>query len=438
MLSPGSCRHEATVPLVTTPTDGAANSPNAPDRAADRMPAWVPRGIVLFWMGFAVLWLARGVLHSLRSFFIIILISLFLSFAIEPAVNALERRGIRRGIGTGAVFLTIVLSLGGFGVAMGSVLADQLNTFVNDAPGLIDDLEGWSQRNISEDIEFTEIRQEFVDGGSASRWAQDLAQNAVDFSTAVLSILFQVLTIALFTFYLVADGPRLRRNICSLLPPARQREVLHVWDLAIEKTGGFIASRAILALLSATAHWIVFQVIGVDFPLPLAIWVGVLSQFMPVVGTYIAGAVPVLIAFTQSPSQGFWTLGFVLAYQQVENYIFLPRVTARTMEMHVATAFGSVIVGSAVLGPVGAALALPAAATLQAFISSVVQVHEVDEVAFAASKGGRSASLSRDRDEEGDHESPDLHSDSPARELLEVIDDALNPRDDDSPNDSLN
>ncbi|MSX88022.1 MAG: AI-2E family transporter, partial [Actinobacteria bacterium] len=155
---------------MTTPTDGAANSPNAPDRAADRMPAWVPRGIVLFWMGFAVLWLARGVLHSLRSFFIIILISLFLSFAIEPAVNALERRGIRRGIGTGAVFLTIVLSLGGFGVAMGSVLADQLNTFVNDAPGLIDDLERWSQRNISEDIEFTEIRQEFVDGGSASRW----------------------------------------------------------------------------------------------------------------------------------------------------------------------------------------------------------------------------------------------------------------------------
>ena len=370
------------------------------------MPAWVPRAIVLFWLGLAVLWLARGVLHSLRSFFVILLISVFFSLAIEPAVNALERRGVRRGIGTGAVFLLILLSLGGFGFAMGSVLADQLNRFVDDAPGLIDDLESWAQRHISEDIDFAEIRQQFVDGGSASRWAQDLARNAVDFGTAVLGILFQVLTIMLFTFYLVADGPRLRRNICSLLPPERQRGVLRVWDLAIEKTGGFIASRAVLAFLSAVGHWIAFEIIGVSFPLPLAIWVGVLSQFIPVIGTYLAGAVPVLIAFIESPSQGLWTLGFVVAYQQLENYIFLPRVTARTMEMHVATTFGSVIVGSALLGPVGALLALPAAATLQGIISSMVQLHEIDEVAFAASKGGRSASLSRDQESHAESRSP--------------------------------
>ena len=368
------------------------------------MPGWVPRAVAIFWLGFAGLWLTRGVLHSLRSFFVIILISLFLSFAIEPAVNALERRGIRRGLGTGAVFLLIVCSLGGFGFAMGSVLADQLNKFVDEAPALIDDLEAWSQRNVSEDIDFAEIRQQFVDGGSASKWAQELAKNAVDFGTALLGILFQILTIALFTFYLVADGPRLRRNICSLLPPQRQRGVLRVWDLAIEKTGGFIASRAVLALLSAIAHWIAFEIIGVDFPLPLAIWVGVLSQFMPVIGTYLAGSLPVLIAFIESPGQGLWTLGFVVAYQQVENYIFLPRITARTMEMHVATAFGSVIVGSAILGPVGALLALPAAATLQAIISSTIQIHEIDEVAFAASRGGTSASLGRDHDQRAAHD----------------------------------
>ena len=187
--------------------------------------------------------------------------------------------------------------------------------------------------------------------------------------------------------------------------------------------------------MSAIAHWIALEIIGVDFPLPLAIWMGVLSQFIPVVGTYIAGALPVLIAFTQSPSQGLWTLGFVVAYQQVENYIFLPRVTSRTMEMHVATAFGSVIVGSAVLGPVGAALALPAAATLQAFVSSVVQVHEIDEVAFAASKGGRSASLARDRDDHDARHADPHNGDrkSHAMEILEVIDDVLDPRADDPP-----
>jgi predicted PurR-regulated permease PerM len=108
-----------------------------------------------------------------------------------------------------------------------------------------------------------------------------------------------------------------------------------------------------------------------------------MSQFIPVVGTYLAGALPLLIALIDKPISGLWTLIFLVIYQQIENYVFLPRVTAHTMEIHVASAFGSVIIGAAVLGPVGALLALPAAATAQAFISSYVHRHEVDEMALA-------------------------------------------------------
>jgi predicted PurR-regulated permease PerM len=355
----------------------------------DRMPGWVPKAIALFWLGFAVLWLARGMVHSLRPLFLIILVSLFLSFAIEPAVNRLERHGIRRGFGTAFVFLVIVLAIGGFGFAMGSVLSDQLTTFVDRAPQYIDDLELWLQRNIDESIEFDDLRQQFVEGGSARDLAQRAAANALSFGTALLSIILQIFTIALFTFYLVADGPRLRRNICSLLRPERQREVLRAWDLAVEKTGGFIASRAVLAVISSLAHWLALSIIGVPFPLPLAIWVGLFSQFIPVIGTYIAGALPILIALLDSPSQGLWTIAFVVVYQQVENYVLLPRVTAHTMELHVAVAFGSVIVGAALLGPIGALLALPAAATGQAFVSSYVHRHAVDEEAIARSSQPR-------------------------------------------------
>jgi predicted PurR-regulated permease PerM len=345
----------------------------------ERMPAWVPKAIALFWLGFAVLWLARGVVHSLRSFFLVLLVSLFLSFAIEPAVNRLERAGLRRGAATGLMFLAITLVIVGFGFAMGTVLAEQLTTFTDDAPAYIDDLERWLQDNVDESIEFDDVRDEFAEGGAIRDFAQSAASNALEFGAALLSIILQIFTVALITFYLVADGPRLRRQVCSLLPPERQREVLRAWDLAIEKTGGYIASRAVLALLSALFHWIAFAVIGVPFPLPLALWMGVLSQFIPVIGTYIAGAVPVVIALIDSPATGLWTLAFVALYQQVENYVFLPKVTARTMEMHVAVAFGSVIVGSALLGPIGAILALPAAATGQAFVSSYVNRHEVDE-----------------------------------------------------------
>ena len=82
----------------------------------------------------------------------------------------------------------------------------------------------------------------------------------------------------------------------------------------------------------------------------LALWVGSISQFLPVVGTYIAGALPVLVAFVDSPPKALVILIFVIIYQQIENYFLLPRITARTMELHPAVAFGSALAGAAVLG----------------------------------------------------------------------------------------
>ena len=108
----------------------------------------------------------------------------------------------------------------------------------------------------------------------------------------------------LFTYYLVADGPRLRRTVCSRLPPARQERVLHAWELAITKTGGYLYSRALLALLSAFFHWIVFQAIGTPAPVALALWVGLVSQFLPVVGTYLAGILPALLDLPRFAAQG--------------------------------------------------------------------------------------------------------------------------------------
>ena len=170
----------------------------------------------------------------------------------------------------------------------------------------------------------------------------------------------------LFTYYLVADGPRLRRTVCSRLPPARQERVLQAWELAITKTGGYLYSRALLALLSAFFHWVVFQAIGTPAPIALALWVGLVSQFLPVVGTYLAGILPALLTFLDSPLKAVIVVAFIVIYQQVENYFFAPRITARTMELHPAVAFGAALAGASLLGAVGAVLALPAAAMMQA------------------------------------------------------------------------
>jgi predicted PurR-regulated permease PerM len=213
--------------------------------------------------------------------------------------------------------------------------------------------------------------------GRIQQFIDDQRDDALRVSLAAVGVIFQTLSVMLFTFYLVADGPRLRRAICSRLRPARQLQVLNGWELAIEKTGGYLYSRALLAGLSAMFHWIVFQALGTQAPVALALWVGLISQFLPVVGTYLAGVLPIVLTLIDSPVKALIIAIAILLYQQVENYLFAPRITARTMELHPALAFGAAIGGGAVLGAVGAILALPAAAMIQALLSNVGQRYEV-------------------------------------------------------------
>lgn len=347
------------------------------DRRREPMPSWVPRAIFVFFLSFAALFVFYWLFQKLSDLLVMLLVSLFLSFALEPAVNWMEHHGVRRGLGTAITFLAVLGALGVFFFFMGRLLVDQISELVDRAPEYIQEIEDWANDQFDADIDTDELVEEFQSGGRAQEFASNLAGDIYDIGAQVVGTLFRLLTVGLFTFYLVADGPRLRRTILTTLPPARQREVLRVWEIAIQKTGGYIYSRGLLAFVSAVAHWAAFTVIDIPSALPLALWVGVISQLIPTIGTYLAGALPVLIATVDEPVNGLWVLVVVVLYQQVENYVLLPRISAHTMELHAAVAFGAVIAGAAILGAIGALLALPAAATIQAFVSTYLQRHEV-------------------------------------------------------------
>ena len=344
---------------------------------SQKVPPWLFRAILTGAAALGGLYVLGWLIEELKTFIVIVLVSFFLSFALEPAVNRMERIGIRRGVGTGIMFLALLAAVGLFLWAIGTVLADQIGEFADNAPGYISDIEDWLEDTFDIEVDAQGLLDEFQEGGAVANLATRLADNLINLGTTVLQLLFQIFTIALFTFYLVADGPKLRRNICSLLPPERQRLMLSIWNLAIDKTGSYIYSRLILAMISFLVHWLVFWLVGAPFPVPMAMWVGLISQFVPVVGTYIAGSLPVIIGLLDQPSTGLAILIAIVVYQQVENYLLQPKVTAHTMEIHVIVAFGSVIVGSLLLGGVGAVLALPAAATIQALLASYIEPHEL-------------------------------------------------------------
>ncbi|MFD0775373.1 AI-2E family transporter, partial [Streptomonospora algeriensis] len=353
----------------------------APDPSGkDGMPSWLPRALMLIaWtvLAFAV---AGWLFLQLRGLLVLLLVSLFLALALEPAVNWLHKHSWRRGPATGAVMLGVVTVVASFFSVLGSMLVGQVLEFIDQVPAMSRGVLNWVNVTFNTSFSPNTLLSEITDAtGLADQYASSLAENAWGAGTTLLSLLFSGLTIALFTFYLTADGPRFRRTICSVLPPRTQREVLRAWEIAISKTGGYIYSRALLALIATIAHYLALVVLDVHYAFALALWVGVLSQFIPTVGTYIGGAVPVLVALMQGAWPALWILVFVVVYQQFENYLLQPRITARTLDMHPAVAFGAVLAGAAVLGVPGALLALPAGASLQAFLSVYIRRYRVAE-----------------------------------------------------------
>ena len=348
-------------------------------RATDRtLPRWVLPGILLFWTGYILTFTARHVFHRLSSLFVLILVSVFLSLAIEPGVNRLAARGWRRGRATIMILLGVLGAFLIFAAAVGTLVGTQVAELLQESDAYITDSVNFLNDNFNSNIDPQDVIDEFNDpNGRVQSFIQSQSDEAVRLSLAAVGVIFQGLTVLLFSYYLVADGPRLRRGICSRLTPARQARVLQGWELAITKTGGYLYSRALLALLSAFFHWIVFQSIGTPAPIALALWVGLVSQFLPVVGTYLAGILPVLLTFLDSPVSALIVIVFIVVYQQIENYFFAPRITARTMELHPAVAFGAALAGASLLGFVGALLALPAAAMAQALFGELGKRYDV-------------------------------------------------------------
>ena len=354
------------------------------DPAPAAVPAWVGTAV---WRGIwqliaavlltaAGLWFAGQASDLLRY----LILAQLLAFALEPAVYWLHtKRGWRRGSATGLVLVAILLLFVLLGVGMGSVLASQVNQAAAQVPGWIDKLNAFTQEQFDTTVVSTSSA---ASSGQATQHVTQYLQNhAGDLLGAVGSLVgavFSLFTVGLFTFYFTANGPQIRRVLLSRMPPERQRRALWAWETAIDKTGGYLYSRALLALINGGLMFLTLKLLGVPYALALGLFVGVVAAFIPIVGTYIAGAVPVLVALASvGLTAAVIVLVEVLAYQQLENIVLSPRLSQKTMELNAGVAFAAAMAGGAVGGFIGAFFALPIAAVIQAFLSTYTRSYDV-------------------------------------------------------------
>ncbi|MEX0768612.1 MAG: AI-2E family transporter [Microthrixaceae bacterium] len=346
----------------------------------NQLPRWFWRAVVAIAFSVASFMVVTNSLAKLEGLIRILAVSLFLSFAVEPAVNFLGNRGWKRGRATLACFV-VIFGIGGVFIAiMVGLVVTQTADLVQNAPGYINESTAWVNGNFDTELTGDKLNETVV------KYQDDLTSIATSTGGRVLSVtgsalgvVFQMFTVFLFSYYMISQAPLMRRNVCSFLPAARQEVVLRLWELSVEKTGGWVFSRLLLASVSAVSSWVVFEILNLPSPVALALWMGLVSQFIPVIGTYLGGALPLLLALLNDPIDAVWVLVWILVYQQIENYLLSPRITAHTMDLHPAVAFGAALAGASLFGPMGAILALPVAAVIQAVISSYLERHEVIE-----------------------------------------------------------
>lgn len=351
---------------IAAPGSGSSKQP----------PRWLGRALLM--IGLAIfawlfVWYAMGTLQSLGAN---LLIAFFLALVLEPTVLWLVRHGWKRGAAAGVTLIGAVVFIMVLIALFGNLFLQQIIQLGKNVPTMYEQIQAFATERFNVVIPESDSLVE----KALSSWGDDVASGALWVGAQIVGFVFAGLMIMLVTFYLLAAGPKFRAAICSFVNPERQIEVLRVWDITQSKVSSFVSSRVVLALICAAATFAFLTAFKTPYSLPLALFTGLVSQFVPTIGTYIGGALPIVVALTapgQGVKQAILILAFIIGYQQFENLWLAPKISAKAMEMNPAVSFVVVIAFGSVFGALGAFLALPVAATIQAASVTYVRRHEL-------------------------------------------------------------
>ena len=368
-------------------TKGAGSAPDLTPKdshPADRRQieiTWTSwwRAVTAILVTLAFLWAVDQARHLVSM----LAISLFFGLALVPGVNQLhQKRGWRRGAavwfiyGVGLVAM-LLMTL----VLIPSIvrLADEMG---RNGTQWLASLDQWTSSNfhlhvvsVSSAKDAVVTTQDFLE-----QWSSKLMGAAGSAVTTGISLVISVATIATFTFYIAADFPRLQRGLLSWFNPSHQERLGWAIDQSITQVGGYLYSRLLLTAINGTGFFVTMVAVGmpVGLAIPLAIFGGFVSEFIPNIGTYLGGAIPIgLTLAIEGFVPALIVLAYVVVYQQLENYWLSPKISAKTMELNGGLAFGAALAGGALFGPMGAFMALPVAALISSFIKNYRRSHEV-------------------------------------------------------------
>jgi predicted PurR-regulated permease PerM len=320
-------------------------------------------GVLAIVVGFTVLlwlvWEARQVLTW-------VLIALFLALAINPLVEWLQRRGIRRrGLAAALGFGSVIALIAGLAGAFVPTLAREVGDFVDALPELVRDLtEGRGKLGFLETrYDIVERVQDAVEGLDVDK-VLAASGTALAVTKGVITAIIATISIVVLTFFMLLEGPAwVERGIAQL--PEGSRERWRAIGRQVYRTvGGYVSGALIIASVAGVSASVVLTVAGVPYAIALGLLTALLD-LIPLAGATIATVLVSTVAFLHSVPAGIGVLVFFVLYQQFENHVLYPTVYSRTVALSPLAVLIAVLVGASLGGILGAIAAIPVAGTIQ-------------------------------------------------------------------------
>lgn len=312
-------------------------------------------------------------LASISQVFVLIIISLFFAAGLNPSVAFFQRRGLKRGTAVGAVVATVILFIVIFIWVAVPPIVDQVNSLMTNAPSLIANLKSNSTINhLNEQFGIIDSLQKKAESSiKDGRLMITAFGGVIGVGKAVLSGVVSFVTIMILTLYFLVTLSTATKKVYRIVPASRRNRVTKLSDAIIYRVGVFVGGQITVAFIAGVFTLILGISLNLPYKTALAMLV-VICGLIPLIGHFIGITIVTMIALSKSPTAAVIAFLAYVIYQQIENYLIMPKIMAKSLSVPGLVTIIAVMIGSSLLGLVGGILAVPFAAAVLLILEEVV------------------------------------------------------------------
>jgi predicted PurR-regulated permease PerM len=306
--------------------------------------------------------LAAEVVVRAKAGLTLIAIAAFLALALNPAVAAFERRGLRRGGAVAAIYALALATVACIAVVLVPPLVEQVVRFIDALPQLVADLtDGRGPLGFLETkYHVVERVRDATQGDTAlTREASSAVRALRDVATSI----FGVVVVSFLTLFMLLEGPEWRRRVMALTPERHRPAVQRVGTGVYRSVAGFVTGNLLASLLAGIVVTGVMLVAGVPYAVPLGLFVAIV-ELVPFIGAFVATLVVTAVALTQGSATAIAVFAVLVAYHMVDGHILRPLLYGRAVALSPLTVLVSLLVCTELAGVLGALAAIPVAGSV--------------------------------------------------------------------------